>query len=112
MPPAGGLSVFTNDTNDTCFPDEAIMLDMVYDVALMWAALLMMVLLGFLMYSRPFLIRILALDVLSMVMITFLVLYALQHHAAYYLDVALALALLSFIGTLGAAGYHRHRGPT
>jgi multisubunit Na+/H+ antiporter MnhF subunit len=88
------------------------MLELVYDVALVWAVMLMMVLLVFLVYSRSFLIRILALDVLSMVMISFLVLYAIHHQEVYYLDVALVLALLGFIGTLGAAGYHRHRGPT
>lgn len=86
--------------------------DVIYTLALTWLALLVAALLVIMARSRSFLNRILALDVLSLVMIGILALIAYQSRSAYYLDAALALALLAFIGTLAAAGYHRHRGRT
>jgi multicomponent Na+:H+ antiporter subunit F len=56
--------------------------------------------------ARSALRRILALDVLTLILIALLILYADASQTAYYLDAALALALLSFIATLAAVRYH------
>ncbi len=53
--------------------------------------------------------RILALDMLTLILVALLVLYADANRSPYYLDAALILALLAFIGTLVAARYHGQR---
>ena len=53
--------------------------------------------------------RILALDVLTLVLVSLLVLYTDAFQNPYYLDAALILALLSFIATVAAARYHGER---
>ena len=53
--------------------------------------------------------RILALDMLTLVLVALLVLYGDASRNAYYLDAALILALLAFIGTLAAARFHGER---
>ena len=53
--------------------------------------------------------RILALDTLTLVLVAFLVLYGNATDTSYYLDAALILALLAFIGTLAAARYYGER---
>ncbi|MBI3969366.1 MAG: pH regulation protein F [Chloroflexi bacterium] len=55
--------------------------------------------------ARGPLVRILALDTLTLLLIALLTLFAQATSAAHYLDAALAFALLSFIGTLAAARY-------
>lgn len=53
--------------------------------------------------------RILALDTLTLILVAVLVLYADAQRTAYFLDIALALSLLAFIGTLAAARYYGER---
>ncbi len=53
--------------------------------------------------------RILALDMLTLILVALLVLYADANRSPYYLDAALILALLAFIGTVAAARYHGQR---
>jgi multisubunit Na+/H+ antiporter MnhF subunit len=53
--------------------------------------------------------RILALDMLTLILVALLVLYAAANRSPYYLDAALILALLAFIGTQVAARYHGQR---
>lgn len=53
--------------------------------------------------------RILALDTLTLVLVALLVLYADATRSPYYLDVALILSLLAFVGTLAAARYYGER---
>ncbi len=53
--------------------------------------------------------RILALDTLTLILVAFLVLYGNARDTAYYLDAALILALLAFIGTLAASRYYGER---
>jgi multicomponent Na+:H+ antiporter subunit F len=53
--------------------------------------------------------RILALDTLTLILVALLVLYADALRSPYYLDAALILALLAFIGTVAAARYHSER---
>jgi multicomponent Na+:H+ antiporter subunit F len=55
--------------------------------------------------------RILALDLLILVLIGLLALVAGEEQRSYALDAALALALLSFVATLAAARYHEDREP-
>ena len=50
--------------------------------------------------------RILALDMLTLILVALLVLYADYQRSPYYLDAALILALLAFIATLVLARYH------
>ena len=47
--------------------------------------------------------RVLAVDVMTLVLVALLVLYSAANQQPYYLDAALALALISFIGTVAAA---------
>ena len=53
--------------------------------------------------------RILALDMLTLILVVLLVLYGDAEHTPYYLDAALILALLAFIGTLAASRYFGER---
>ena len=53
--------------------------------------------------------RILALDTLTLILVALLVLYADALRSPYYLDAALILALLAFIGTVAVARYHGER---
>lgn len=50
--------------------------------------------------------RILALDVLTLLLIAFLVLFSGSQGSSYLLDAALVLALLSFLSTFAAAKYY------
>lgn len=77
--------------------------DVVLAAALGWAVLL----LGgggvLLLRARDILHRVLALDVLVTVVIVLLALLSYRRDVSYYVDAALALALLSFTATLAAA---------
>lgn len=53
--------------------------------------------------------RILALDMLTLILTALLVLYGTAQRTSYYLDVALVLALLALVGTLAAARYYGER---
>ncbi len=53
--------------------------------------------------------RILALDTLTLILVALLVLYGGAQHSPYYLDAALVLSLLAFLGTLAAARYRGER---
>ena len=53
--------------------------------------------------------RILALDMLTLILVVLLVLYGDAEGTTHYLDAALILALLAFTGTLAAARYYAER---
>ncbi|MEJ7871727.1 MAG: monovalent cation/H+ antiporter complex subunit F [Rubrobacteraceae bacterium] len=53
--------------------------------------------------------RILALDTLTLILAALLVLYGAANRSPYYVDAALILALLAFVGTVAAARYHGER---
>ncbi len=55
--------------------------------------------------------RILALDLLTLILIGLLALTARREARPYVLDTALALALLSFVATLAACRYYENRRP-
>lgn len=53
--------------------------------------------------SRSNAIRLLAVDAITLVLVALLVLFSRSTNQPYYLDAALALALVSFVGTVAAA---------
>lgn len=85
--------------------------DLVLGIALAWAALLVVGGGIALLRSRDILERVLALDLLVAIVIALLALLSYWRGVPYYLDAALALALLSFVATLAAARHHARGGP-
>ncbi|MGH3757730.1 monovalent cation/H+ antiporter complex subunit F [Actinophytocola sp.] len=55
--------------------------------------------------ARDVLQRVVALDLLAVIVISLLALLSYLRGQAYYLDAAVALALLSFVATVAAARY-------
>jgi len=53
--------------------------------------------------------RILALDLLTLILVALLVLYSDTTLSPHYLDAALILSILAFVGTVAAARYHGER---
>lgn len=80
--------------------------EVVVNVALVWAAGLLAACVVLLLRSHDAPGRIAVLDMLSLVLVALLVLLALLRGESYYLDAALGLALLSFVGTLAFARFH------
>ena len=72
-------------------------------IAFGWAALLLVAGGVVLLRSRDALQRVLALDVLVAIVIALLTALSYLRDVSYYIDAALALALLSFTATLVAA---------
>lgn len=77
--------------------------EIVLVVALGWATLLVLAGGVLLLRAEGILHRILALDVLVSLVIVLLTILSYLNDVSYYLDAALALALLSFTATLVAA---------
>lgn len=78
-------------------------------IAVGWAALLVLAGGLLLLRSRDTMHRILALDVLVSILIALLTILSYSQGVSYYIDAALALALLSFTSTLVVAR-HTKRG--
>jgi multicomponent Na+:H+ antiporter subunit F len=79
-------------------------------VAFGWSTLLLVAAGAFLLRAPDTLHRILALDVLASILIIVLTTLSYLQGVAYYIDAALALALLSFASTIAAALYLTRRG--
>ena len=79
-------------------------------VALTWMTLLLVGAGLMLLRSRDMLQRIIVSDLLASIVIVLLALLSYLRHTSYYLDAALALALLSFVSTLAAARYYAEGG--
>ena len=77
--------------------------DLVASIAFGWATVLLIAGGLVLLRSRDALQRVLALDVLVAIVIALLTALSYLRDASYYIDAALALALLSFTATLVAA---------
>jgi multicomponent Na+:H+ antiporter subunit F len=77
--------------------------DLVASIAFGWATVLLIAGGVVLLRSRDALQRVLALDVLVAIVIALLAALSYLRDASYYIDAALALALLSFTATLVAA---------
>jgi multicomponent Na+:H+ antiporter subunit F len=86
-------------------------LDIALDAALVWATLLLVAGGVLLLRSRDVLQRILVLDVLVSIVILLLTILSYQRNVSYYVDAALALALLSFGATLVATRFVNRGGP-
>ena len=85
--------------------------DLVFHGAIVWVAVLLGVIVVRLVRARSTAQRILALDLLTLVLIGLLALVAGEDQSSYALHAALALALLSFVATLAACRYYEDRGP-
>ena len=79
--------------------------DIVLEIAFGWAALLLVGGGVLLLRAQSTLQRILALDVLVAIVIALLTILSYLRDVSYYIDAALALALLSFTATLVAANH-------
>lgn len=80
-------------------------------VVLTWMTLLLVGGGLLLLRSRDMLQRIIVSDLLASIVIALLALLSYWRETSYYLDAALALALLSFVSTLAAARYYAEGGP-
>ena len=78
----------------------------VFYLAAVWMTALLAVTVVAVIRARSTMVRILALDALTLILIALLILVAASLRTPYYLDAALILALLSFVATLAAARYH------
>jgi multicomponent Na+:H+ antiporter subunit F len=87
------------------------MIDLVFGIAFAWALLLLVLGGVLLLRAADTLHRVLALDVLVTIVIVVLTTLSYVENVSYYVDAALALALLSFTGTLVAVRYVTRRGP-
>lgn len=85
------------------------MSDIVFYIAMIWLIGLFCVCVVMVARAKSGLVRILSLDVLSLVLVALLIVYSVTTHTSYYLDAALVLALISFISVLAAARYHAER---
>lgn len=83
--------------------------EIVFYFAAAWMTVLLAVSVAAVIKIRSTAGRILALDMLTLILVALLVLYADANRSPYYLDAALILALLAFVGTVAAARYHGQR---
>ena len=83
--------------------------EMVFYLAAVWMTVLLAVMVATVIGVRSTASRILALDTLTLVLVALLALYAAAERSPYYLDAALIVALLAFLGTVAAALYHGER---
>lgn len=85
--------------------------ELVLDIAVGWVTLLLFGGGLSLLRAPDTLHRVLALDVLVAIVIALLTILSYERDVSYYIDAALALALLSFTATLVAARYVTRGGP-
>jgi multicomponent Na+:H+ antiporter subunit F len=85
--------------------------DLALDIAFGWATVLLIGGGWLLLRAPDTLHRVLALDVLVVIVIAVLTALSYVRDVSYYIDAALALALLSFTATLVAARYVTRGGP-
>lgn len=76
------------------------MLDWVLDVAIIWHAGLILLLLIHAVRARKLADRIVAFDALSVVFVATLSVLAVRRQEGYYLDIALVIAMLGFVQTV------------
>lgn len=73
------------------------------DLATVWMTVLLAAIVIFATRERSRAIRLLATDAITLVLVAVLVLFSAAVGQPYYMDAAIALALMSFIGTVIAA---------
>ena len=83
--------------------------EIVFYLAFAWMTVLLVVGMAAVIRLRSTVSRILALDMTTLILVALLVLYADANRSSYYLDAALVLALLAFVGTLALSRYYGER---
>jgi multicomponent Na+:H+ antiporter subunit F len=83
--------------------------DVVFYIAMLWLIVLFVVCVIMVARAKSGLVRVLALDTLTLVLVGLLIIYSVTTETSYYLDAALVLALISFISVIAAARYHSER---
>ena len=79
--------------------------------AMVWVTLLLIAGGFALVRARDVQQRVIALDLLAVVVVALLALWSYYRDVPYYFDAAVALALLSFVATVAAARYLGSGGP-
>lgn len=82
------------------------MSDVIFYAAMVWMTMLLLTAVVMVIRAKTAVVRILALDALSLVVTALLVLYSTTTETSFYLDAAIVLALLSFLSTMAAARYY------
>ena len=80
--------------------------EVIFYLAFVWMTVLLVVSAALVIRLRSTASRILALDMLTLILVALLVLYANAERVPYYLDAALILSLLAFVATLALSRYH------
>ena len=80
---------------------------LLFNIAMVWLALLVGVNIVLVVRAKSVTVRLLASDMLTLVLVAVLVILAQRERSAFYLDAALALALLTFIGVVAAGRFQR-----
>ncbi len=83
--------------------------EIVFYLAFTWMTVLLVTSVAAVIRLRSTAGRILALDMLTLILVALLVLYAAANRSSYYMDAALVLSLLAFLATLVLARYHGER---
>ncbi len=83
--------------------------EIVFYAAFAWMTVLLVVIASAVIRPHSTASRILALDTLTLILVALLVLYAAANRSSYYMDAALVLSLLAFVGTLVFARYQGER---
>ena len=83
--------------------------ELIFYLAFAWMTVLLVVSAALVIRLRTTASRILALDMLTLILVALLILYAGAERVPYYLDAALILSLLAFVATLALSRYHGER---
>jgi multicomponent Na+:H+ antiporter subunit F len=83
--------------------------EIVFYVAFVWMTILLVVSAAAVVLLRSTARRILALDMLTLILVALLVLYSESQRSPYYMDAALVLSLLAFVSTLALGRYYGER---
>ena len=81
----------------------------VFYFAFAWMTVLLVVSAAAVIRLRSTVGRVLALDMLTLILVALLVLYSVANRSSYYMDAAVVLSLLAFVATLVLARYHGER---
>jgi multicomponent Na+:H+ antiporter subunit F len=83
--------------------------EIVFYAAFVWMTVLLVVSAAAVVMLRSTARRILALDMLTLILVALLVLYSDAQRSPYYMDAALVLSLLAFVATLALGRYYGER---
>ncbi len=83
--------------------------EIIFYVAFVWMTILLVISVAAVVRLGSTARRILALDMLTLILVALLVLYADSERSQYYMDAALVLSLLAFVATLALGRYYGER---